>query len=162
MTEKSSEMTGRQITQIKTWFEKAVPQPTLTNIHTQLGVHFEEIGEMLTSLQEAGVDFPAREQLAFTTSVIDFIQRRLKSAPGSLEIAIDDIDRTALLDSLCDQIVTAIGVAHMLGMDIEGALQEVADSNDSKFGPDGEPIFNEQRKIIKGSLYWAPNLSQFV
>ena len=37
------------------------------------------------------------------------------------------------LDALCDQIVTAIGVAHMSGMDIQGALQEVANSNDSKF-----------------------------
>ncbi|MEG9499874.1 hypothetical protein [Mannheimia indoligenes] len=62
---------------------------------------------------------------------------------------------------LCDQIVTAIGVAYMFGMDIQGALKEVADSNDSKF-ENGEPVFNEQGKIAKGKHYFSPNLKQFI
>ncbi|SSX60346.1 nucleoside triphosphate pyrophosphohydrolase family protein [Actinobacillus lignieresii] len=74
---------------------------------------------------------------------------------------LDNEDKVELLDALCDQIVTAIGVAHMFGMNIQGALQEVANSNDSKF-EDGKPVFNEQGKIAKGKHYFKPNLERFV
>jgi len=46
-------------------------------------------------------------------------------------------------------------------MDIEGALKEVASSNDSKFGEDGKPIFNEQSKIMKGPHYQSPDLTAY-
>ena len=50
----------------------------------------------------------------------------------------------------------------MHDMDVHGALQDVADSNDSKFDDNGMPIFNEQKKIIKGPNYVKPNLVDFV
>ena len=65
-----------------------------------------------------------------------------------------------LLDALCDQIVTAVGVAHMFGMNIEGAMDEVNRSNFSKF-VDGKPVFNEHGKIIKGPNYTPPDLTGF-
>ena len=74
---------------------------------------------------------------------------------------INEHEKQELLDALCDQIVTAVGVAHMLGMDIEGALNEVNNSNWSKF-EDGEPVFNEQGKIAKGRDYFAPDLTRFI
>ena len=70
--------------------------------------------------------------------------------------------RIELLDSLCDQIVTAVATAYMLGMDLHGALSEVCRSNESKFGEDGEPIFDQNRKIIKGPNYSKPKLDSFV
>lgn len=36
-----------QIKDIKQWFEIAVPNPTTENACMQMGVHLEEIGEML-------------------------------------------------------------------------------------------------------------------
>ncbi len=33
------------------WFEVALPAPTSKNLHTQLGVHFEEVAEMVASLK---------------------------------------------------------------------------------------------------------------
>lgn len=149
-----------QIAQISRWFAAAVPAPSYQNATAQIGVHFEEVFEMAQVLRDAGTTYPAREQLSFAADVLGFLQRQLKS--GAIEIAFDDIDRLALLDALCDQIVTAVGVAHMLGMDINGALKEVADSNDSKFDEDGQPIFNEQLKIMKSPRYRSPNLEAFV
>ena len=149
------------IRQIKSWFESAVPKPNAKNIHAQLGVHMEEVGEMLETLRDAGSTFPVREQLGLCVDVVDFTQRQLKAYTGGAEIALQDLDRTALLDSLADQIVTSVGVAHMLGMDIEGALNEVACSNDSKFGANGKPIFNDQMKIMKGPGYYPPDLAKF-
>ena len=75
--------------------------------------------------------------------------------------ALSNGGKIELIDALCDQIVTAIGVAHMFGMDIQGALQEVANSNDSKF-EDGRPVFNEHGKIAKGKNYFKPELAKFI
>ena len=155
-----SPLISSSISQIRQWFQTAVPSPTTQNIHTQIGVNLEETAEMLSVLRDAGATFPAREQLGFVHDVSVYMQRQLKT--GRIEIALDDLDRVALLDALCDQIVTAVGIAQFLNMDIEGALKEVADSNDSKFDHAGQPIFNDQKKIMKGPGYRAPDLSQFV
>lgn len=66
-----------------------------------------------------------------------------------------------LLDSLADQIVTATGVGTFLGMNVPGALAEVNRSNYSKF-EDGEPIFNENKKVMKGKDYTPPDLTSFI
>jgi predicted HAD superfamily Cof-like phosphohydrolase len=150
------------VRQIKTWFEKAVPIPNDRSVHTQIGVHLEEITEMLEVLRDAGKTFTQREQLAFITDVLGYAQRQFKAYSDGIQVEPADIDRVSLLDALCDQIVTAIGVAHMMEMDIIGALKEVANSNDSKFGSDGNPIFNEHRKIMKGPEYFPPNLAKYV
>lgn len=149
-----------QIRQIKAWFEVAVPAPSHHNSCTQLAVHFEEVAEMLTALVQAGNTTQSQEQLSFSQDVVNFIQRQMKAK--SIDLDFDKIDRINLLDALCDQIVTAVGVAHMFGMDIEAALLEVGRSNDSKFDENGSPIFDNQNKIIKGPNYHKPNLSPFI
>lgn len=131
------------IKSIKKWFEIAVPEPTEQNQSVQLGCHAEETVELL----EAVGIFPAE---------LWELSHELKNQECTLKI-----DREALLDALCDQIVTAVGVAHMFGMDIESALKEVNDSNYSKF-ESGKPVFNEQGKIAKGENYFAPNLEKFI
>lgn len=50
------------------------------------------------------------------------------------------MDKKALLDALCDQIVTALGVGYMMGFDMEGALAEVNRSNYTKFTTDEQGI----------------------
>ena len=72
-----------------------------------------------------------------------------------------DPHHAALLDSLADQVVTAIGVAHCAGMDFPGALAEVNRSNWSKF-ENGAPVFLTGGKIGKGEFYTPPNLTDFV
>lgn len=152
---------ARTLRQIKHWFEKAVPQPTERNIHTQIGVHVEEVAEMFTALIGSGQGFKSKEELSFAADVLNYVQRRLKSQDDEVRIRLKEINRIEVLDALCDQIVTAVGIAHMLGMDIEGALQEVANSNDSKFGADGQPIFDENQKITKGPGYFRPDLTKY-
>lgn len=69
--------------------------------------------------------------------------------------------RVAVLDSLADQIVTATGIGVFLGMNVPGALAEVNRSNYSKF-EDGEPIFNENKKVMKGKDYTPPDLTSYI
>lgn len=73
----------------------------------------------------------------------------------------EDANRLALLDALADQIVTATGVGTFLGMNVPGALAEVNRSNYSKF-EDGEPIFNENKKVMKGKDYTPPDLTPYI
>ena len=137
------------ISYIKGWFELAVPTPTDKNRAVQLGCHFEEVAEMLAAIGETFI----AERLAL-------IATQYKK-DSEVEINEPGLDRTELLDALCDQIVTAVGVAHMFGMDIEGALGEVNRSNWSKF-VDGAPVFDANGKIAKPATYSKPNLEQFV
>jgi len=73
----------------------------------------------------------------------------------------EDANRLALLDALADQIVTATGVGTFLGMNVPGALAEVNRSNYSKF-EDGEPVFNENKKVMKGKDYTPPDLTPYI
>lgn len=139
------------VNHIKQWFELAVPTPTDKNRAVQTGVHVEEFDEMLASFSAPD---PVRVPICA-------LAKRLKE---QMTIAIDDLthaQKVELLDSLCDQIVTAIGVAHMFNMNIAGALAEVNASNWSKF-VEGKPIFNEHGKIAKGPNYRKPVLLPFV
>lgn len=77
------------------------------------------------------------------------------------EVYAPNSHRLAILDSLADQIVTATGVGTFLGMNVPGALAEVNRSNYSKF-EDGEPVFNENKKVMKGKDYTPPDLSSFI
>jgi predicted HAD superfamily Cof-like phosphohydrolase len=81
---------------------------------------------------------------------------------GNVKMNFSKLNRVAFLDSLCDQMVTTIGIAHMLQMDIAGGFEEVNQSNWSKFDEHGIPIFNENKKIMKGPNYRKPTLDPFV
>lgn len=138
------------ISVIKLWFERAVPEPTDKNRAVQLGVHFEEVGEMLESIGDLG-----------DADVIQKIAQDYKLNYTHLPKDVEWVNRKELLDALCDQIVTAVGVAHMFGMDIAGALTEVNRSNWSKF-VEGQPVLNEHGKIAKGPNYTPPDLDRFL
>lgn len=139
------------------WFLKAVPSPTEKNISTQIGCHLEEVVEML---QELSPNCPyAHNNLARAIEELTELSDRMKN--NHEVITVDSDNRLALLDSLADQIVTATGVGTFLGMNVPGALAEVNRSNYSKF-EDGEPIFNENKKVMKGKNYTPPDLTPYI
>lgn len=146
------------VNQITDWFVAAVPEPEEKNQSIQLAVHIEEFSEMLDRLTPVNVN--SLEELQIFKQNITRFQRFLKE--NKISYTISKENRVEFLDSICDQIVTGIGLAYMHDMDVYGALQNVADSNDSKFDDNGMPIFNEQKKIIKGPNYVKPNLVDFV
>ena len=137
------------ITDIANWFKAAKPEPTTNDVMTQYGCHLEEVCEGL----EATGDFDeARElrELADYYKSSNFGQGS-PTRYGNINI----------LDALCDQIVTATGVAYMMGFDIEGALKEVIRSNNSKM-VDGKFEFDDNGKIMKPDSYSEPDLKPFI
>lgn len=137
------------------WFQVARPIPNEAHLHTQLGVHFEEVGEMLEQIKGTNPEIEMRLTNAY--EAMRALSASLKGATGQIEIK----DRHDMLDSLCDQIVTGVGVAHMLDLQIVPAMEEVNHSNYSKF-VNGSPIFDENGKVKKGPGYVLANLHAFV
>ena len=142
------------ISQTKRWFEIAVPNPTSKNISTQIGCHLEEVAEMLNAITSNNLE--RASQIDALRAAIDHVGNLLKKDNN---IVIKD--SVELLDSLADQIVTATGVGTFLGMNVPGALAEVNRSNYSKF-EDGEPVFNENKKVMKGKDYTPPDLTPYI
>ena len=138
---------------IKEWFKAAKPEPTVKDASVQIGCHYEEVAEMANALWDDGIQESAENAANTYKDADDYFTDFLEYLTESQRIQI--------LDAICDQIVTAVGAAYMMGMDIEGALAEVNRSNWSKF-EGGVPVFNEQGKIAKGVEYTPPELSDYI
>lgn len=63
---------------------------------------------------------------------------------------------TAVADLLADVIVYCRSEAMKFGIPLEEILSIVMDSNESKLGADGKPIYDENGKFLKGPNYWKP------
>lgn len=122
-----------------------------------MGCHLEEVVEMLVELSSLTPEYQA--QLTKAIGALTVLSDTMKQDAYAFDVAQER--RLAVLDSLADQIVTATGVGVFLGMNVPGALDEVNRSNYSKF-EDGEPIFNENKKVMKGKYYTPPDLSKFI
>ncbi|HFC8542677.1 TPA: hypothetical protein ACFP4Q_000791 [Neisseria weaveri] len=149
-------MNNDLISAIKEWFDVAIPTPEKHNQSVQIGCHFEEVAEMTDAIMRG-----SNLCNSLTNHANNFKNCHPLNIQTAKLIAESKTRKTALLDALCDQIVTAVGIAHMFGIDIHGALAEVNRSNYSKF-ENGRPVFNESGKIKKGENYTPPELEQFV
>jgi predicted HAD superfamily Cof-like phosphohydrolase len=142
------------------FMSKAFPNPTSKNAQTQMGVHFEEVAEMIAELRgsTSGAQLMLQTVLQTMSSFATFI----KQAPAGT-VYVPAENSLAFLDSIADQLVTAAGSAVVHGMDPVGALHEVNRSNFSKFDAQGRPIHHpETHKLMKGPNYSEPNLAPFI
>ena len=81
---------------------------------------------------------------------------------SELEEAIEKKDLKEIADALTDILYVTYGAGHAFGINLDKCFEEVQNSNMSKLGPDGKPIYNEQGKVMKGPDYFKPNLNKFV
>ena len=79
-----------------------------------------------------------------------------------LKKAIKDNDILEVADALTDILYVAYGAGHAFGINLDKCFKEVQNSNMSKLGADGKPIYNEKGKVMKGPNYFEPNLEKFV
>ena len=63
---------------------------------------------------------------------------------------------TALSDWLGDIQVYAASEMAKFGLPLDKVLTIIMDSNASKLGADGQPIYDERGKVQKGPGYWKP------
>ena len=81
---------------------------------------------------------------------------------NELREAIDQKDLKEVADALTDILYVTYGAGHAFGINLDKCFEEVQNSNMSKLGDDGKPIYNDQGKVMKGPKYFKPDLSKFV
>ena len=89
---------------------------------------------------------------------IDLIKEELEE----LTEAMQDENLLEVADALTDILYGTYGAGHAFGIDLDKCFEEVQNSNMSKLGDDGKPIYNEAGKVMKGPSYFKPDLSKFL
>ena len=104
-----------------------------------------------------------KEKAAFPEEKItslryDLIREELEE----LKDAIEKKDMKEVADALTDILYVTYGAGHAFGVDLDKCFEEVQNSNMSKLGSDGKPLYNDKGKVMKGPNYFKPDLTKFV
>jgi len=75
-----------------------------------------------------------------------------------LEDAVTEGHLVGIADALTDILYVTYGAGAAYGIDLDKCFEEVHNSNMSKLGEDGKPIYREDGKVMKGPNYWEPDL----
>ena len=86
----------------------------------------------------------------------------IKEELDELKVAMENKDLLEVADALTDILYVTYGAGHAFGIDLDKCFEEVQNSNMSKLGEDGKPIYNESGKVMKGPKYFKPDLTKFV
>ena len=86
----------------------------------------------------------------------------IKEELDELKEAMENNDIKEVADALTDILYVTYGAGHAFGINLDKCFEEVQNSNMSKLGSDGKPIYNDKGKVMKGPSYFKPNLTKFV
>ena len=86
----------------------------------------------------------------------------IKEELDEFKQALKDNDLLEVADALTDILYVTYGAGHAFGIDLDACFEEVQNSNMSKLGNDGKPIYNDQGKVMKGPNYFKPDLSKYI
>jgi predicted HAD superfamily Cof-like phosphohydrolase len=120
--------------------------------------NFNKVGTFMKTFGQEVKTKPSFSTDKINKLRIDLIKEELQE----LTEAIDNKDLLEVADALTDILYVTYGAGHALGIDLDKCFDEVQNSNMSKLDENGEPIYNESGKVMKGPNYFKPNLSKFV
>jgi len=104
-----------------------------------------------------------KSEPSFSSEKINDLRYNLiKEELAEFKEAIDKKDLLEVADALTDLLYVTYGAGHAFGINLDDCFNEVQNSNMSKLGTDGKPIYNEAGKVMKGPNYFKPDLSKFV
>ena len=120
--------------------------------------NFSKVG---TFMKTFGQDVKTKP--SFSTDKINKLRIDLiKEELDELNEAMNNKDLLEVADALTDILYVTYGAGHAFGIDLDKCFEEVQNSNMSKLGDDGKPIFNDKGKVMKGPNYFKPDLNKFV
>ena len=120
--------------------------------------NFEKVGIFMKTF---GQDIKTTSELAedkINKLRVSLIEEEL----DELKAAIKDNDVKEVADALTDILYVTYGAGHAFGINLDKCFEEVQNSNMSKLGTDGKPIYNDSGKVMKGPNYFKPDLSKFI
>ena len=104
-----------------------------------------------------------KEKPGFPNDKIKTLRYELiKEELEELRAALDNKDLKEVADALTDILYVTYGAGHSFGINLDKCFAEVQNSNMSKLGADGKPIYNDKGKVMKGPNYFKPDLTKFV
>ena len=122
----------------------------MTNFE-KVGIFMKTFGQEIKTKSELSTD-------KINKLRISLIQEELEE----FKKAINDRDIKEVADALTDILYVTYGAGHAFGINLDNCFSEVQDSNMSKLGNDGNPIYNRDGKVMKGPNYFKPDLLKFI
>ena len=120
--------------------------------------NFNKVGLFMKTFGQEVKNKPSLSSDKINKLRIDLIKEEL----DELREAMDNKDLLEVADALTDILYVTYGAGHAFGIDLDKCFDEVQNSNMSKLSENGEPIYNEAGKVMKGPNYFKPNLSKFI
>ena len=120
--------------------------------------NFNKVGNFMKTFGQEVKTKPSFSTDKINKLRIDLIKEELQE----LTDAMNNKDLLEVADALTDILYVTYGAGHAFGIDLDKCFEEVQNSNMSKLGENGEPIYNEAGKVMKGPNYFKPDLSKFV
>ena len=120
--------------------------------------NFNKVGTFMKTFGQEIKTKPSFSTEKINKLRIDLIKEELQE----LTEAMNNKDLLEVADALTDILYVTYGAGHAFGIDLDKCFEEVQNSNMSKLGEDGNPIYNESGKVMKGPNYFKPDLSKFV
>ena len=120
--------------------------------------NFNKVGTFMKTFGQEVKTKPSFSSDKINKLRIDLIKEEL----DELQEAMKNNDLLEVADALTDILYVTYGAGHAFGVDLDKCFEEVQNSNMSKLGENGEPIYNESGKVMKGPNYFKPDLSKFV
>jgi len=120
--------------------------------------NFSKVGIFMKTFGQEVKDKPSFSTDKINKLRLDLIREEL----NELTEAMKNKDLLEVADALTDILYVTYGAGHAFGLNLDKCFEEVQNSNMSKLGEDGKPIYNEFGKVMKGPNYFKPNLSKFI
>ena len=120
--------------------------------------NFEKVGTFMKTFGQEVKSKPSLSTDKINKLRIDLIKEELEE----LTQAINEKDLLEVADALTDILYVTYGAGHAFGIDLDKCFNEVQNSNMSKLDENGNPIYNENGKVLKGPNYFEPNLKKFI
>jgi predicted HAD superfamily Cof-like phosphohydrolase len=120
--------------------------------------NFDKVGTFMKTFGQEVKTKPSLSSDKINKLRIDLIKEELEE----LTEAIQKKDLLEVADALTDILYVTYGAGHAFGINLDACFNEVQNSNMSKLGKDGKPIYNDSGKVMKGPNYFKPDLSKFV
>ncbi len=120
--------------------------------------NFNKVGTFMKTFGQEVKTEPSFSTEKINKLRIDLIKEELHE----LTEAMNNKDLLEVADALTDILYVTYGAGHAFGINLDKCFDEVQNSNMSKLGEDGNPIYNESGKVMKGPNYFKPDLSKFV
>ena len=120
--------------------------------------NFQKVGIFMKTFGQEVKTKPSLSSNKINNLRVKLIEEELEE----LRVAISNGDLKETVDALTDILYVTYGAGHAFGVDLDKCFDEVQRSNMSKLGENGEPIYNEDGKVMKGPNYFKPNLSKYI